>query len=350
MKRYAVYKDSGIEWIGDIPGHWKKKRFKYCFSLISEKNEEDLPKVGLENIESWTGNYIETSSEFKGDGEVFQENDILYGKLRPYLAKVYLATFSGKAVGDIFIFRCENSINPRFGHKFILSKNFIEVTNSSTYGSKMPRVAWEFISNLLVCVPPLPEQTAIAAYLDRKTAEIDALIADKKRLLELYEEEKTAIINQAVTKGLDPDAPMKDSGIEWLGEVPEEWEVKRLRYLGWCQNGIGISSDAFGKGYPFVSYSDVGNNETIPIEVKGLVESSSSDRRKYSVEEGDVFFTRTSETVEEIAYASTCLKTIEDAVFAGFLIRWRPFSNLLDNRFKKYYFRAQVHRRFLALC
>jgi type I restriction enzyme S subunit len=167
-------------------------------------------------------------------------------------------------------------------------------------------------------------------------------------LLELYEEEKTAIINQAVTKGLDPDAPMKDSGIEWLGEVPAEWEVKRLRYLGWCQNGIGISSDAFGKGYPFVSYSDVGNNETIPIEVKGLVESSSSDRRKYSVEEGDVFFTRTSETVEEIAYASTCLKTIEDAVFAGFLIRWRPFSNLLDNRFKKYYFRAQVHRRFFV--
>lgn len=105
MKKYDRYKDSGIQWIGEIPKHWNYKRFKYCFDLISEKSKTNLPKIGLENIESWTGKYLKTSTEFEGDGEVFEINDILYGKLRPYLAKVLLASFSGKAVGDIFVFR-----------------------------------------------------------------------------------------------------------------------------------------------------------------------------------------------------------------------------------------------------
>ena len=87
------------------------------------------------------------------------------------------------------------------------------------------------IKSFFILLPSIPEQTAIANYLDRKTAEIDGLIANKERLIELYEEEKTAVINQAVTKGLDPNAPMKPSGIDWLGDIPEHWEVKKLKYL-----------------------------------------------------------------------------------------------------------------------
>jgi type I restriction enzyme, S subunit len=228
MKKYDKYKDSGIEWIGEIPEHWGVKRFKHSFKFINEKCELDLPKIGLEHIESWTGKRIENNTDFEGDGTCFQINDILFGKLRPYLAKVFLSDFIGKAVGDFFVFRPEESIYPKFGHKFLLSRNFIEITNSSTFGSKMPRVSPDFINEIKITLPPLPEQTAIAKYLDRKTAEIDELIADKKRLLELYEEEKTAIINQAVTKGINPDVKMKDSGIEWLGEIPEHWDINKL--------------------------------------------------------------------------------------------------------------------------
>ena len=95
----------------------------------------------------------------------------------------------------------------------------------------------EDFKNAKVVIPPKSEQTSIASFLDRKTSEIDDIIADKKRLLELYEEEKTAIINQAVTKGLDPNAPMKDSGIEWLGEIPEHWEAVKLKYIAKVQTG-----------------------------------------------------------------------------------------------------------------
>lgn len=230
MERYEKYKDSGVEWIGEIPEGWEVKRFKYLFGLKTDKVEENLPKIGLENIESESGKLIKTGADFDGDGIYFIPGDILYGKLRPYLAKVYLSNFQGKAVGDFFVFRSKGEIVDSFGSKLMLSKRFIQITNGSTFGSKMPRVSWDFISNLEIAYPEVKEQTAIANYLDRETAEIDELIAQKERLIELYEEEKTAIINQAVTKGIDPDSKLKDSGVDWLGKIPEGWEIKKLKY------------------------------------------------------------------------------------------------------------------------
>jgi len=231
MKRYDSYKDSGINWIGEIPKHWELKRFKYYFDLITERKNNNLKKIGLENIESLTGKFIISDSDFEGEGIYFKKDYILFGKLRPYLAKVWLAEFEGQAIGDFYVFRCKSNISPLFAKYRLLSSSFIDISNNSTYGAKMPRVNWDFLSDLSIVFPAtFSEQTSIAAFLDRKTAEIDRLIADKKRLIELYEEEKTAIINQAVTKGLNPDVKMKDSGIEWIGEIPEHWELKRLKY------------------------------------------------------------------------------------------------------------------------
>jgi type I restriction enzyme S subunit len=126
--------------------------------------------------------------------------------------------------------------------------------------------------------------------------------------------------------------------------VPEDWEVTRLRFLGRCQNGVSQSGDYFGEGDPFVNYSDVYKNDVLPFNVKGLAKSTDSDKENYSVVEGDVFFTRTSETIEEIGLSSTCLKTIENAVFAGFLIRFRPFKDVLQKEFSRYFFRSLIPR------
>lgn len=141
---------------------------------------------------------------------------------------------------------------------------------------------------------------------------------------------------------------MKDSGVEWLGEIPKEWDIKRLRFLGKLQNGISKSSDSFGYGYPFVSYSNVYRNIELPHIVEGLVNSTEEERKIYSVEEGDVFFTRTSETVEEIGFASTCMKTIDNSTFAGFLIRFRPNDKRLYKGFSKYYFRCDLNRKYFV--
>jgi len=128
--------------------------------------------------------------------------------------------------------------------------------------------------------------------------------------------------------------------------IPAHWEVTRLRYIGNCKNGVSQDAEYFGSGFPFVSYSDVYKNFVLPEQVEGLAKSTYSDRDNYSVKKGDVFFTRTSETIEEIGLTSTCLKTIENAIFAGFLIRFRPFAGLLFEGFSKYYFRSQLHRLF----
>ena len=263
MERYDTYKDSGVEWLGEIPVGWEVKRFRYVFDLITDKVGDNLFKIGLENIKSGSGKFVATDNEFEGDGIHFLSGDILFGKLRPYLAKVYLADFRGKAVGDFFVFRSKGEIKEQFGAKLISSKRFIDVTNSSTYGSKMPRVSWDFISELLIAYPNLEEQTAIANFLDRQTAEIDALIAQKERLLELYEEEKTAIINHAVTKGLDPNAELKDSGLEWLGEIPGGWELKKLvRIVEKLTNGhVGPTREIMrDSGVPYIQGIHIKNN------------------------------------------------------------------------------------------
>jgi type I restriction enzyme S subunit len=243
MKPYPVYKDSGIEWIGEIPEHWTIKKFKYWFDLVTEKDNGESKKVGLENIESKTGRLLESESNFQGDGISFRVNDILFGKLRPYLAKVYLADFIGSAVGDFFVFRSKEEVVAPFGFHRILSPAFIEITNSSTYGAKMPRVSWEFISNLEMAFPNREEQTAIANFLDHKTAQIDAAIEKHRQLIELLQEHRAALINEAVTKGINPNAPMKDSGIEWIGEIPDHWEVKKLKWIIKINSGGGIKSE-----------------------------------------------------------------------------------------------------------
>ncbi len=232
MKPYPKYKDSGVEWIGEVPEGWEVKRIKYFFRLITEKNcSLQMKKVALENIESWTGHFIDSEGDYQGEGILFRKGDVLFGKLRPYLAKVLNAKFSGASVGDIFVMRPEFGISSRFAFYRFLSKPFIDIVDGSTFGAKMPRVSWNFIANLPIAVPIYDEQTAIAAYLDRKITQIDDLISKKQKLIALLKEERAAIINHAVTKGLNPDAPMKDSGIEWLGEVPQHWEIKKLKYV-----------------------------------------------------------------------------------------------------------------------
>ena len=199
-----------------------------------------------------------------------------------------------------------------------------------------------------ICIPSILEQEKIATFLDHETAKIDRLIAKQEQLIQLLQEKRQAVISHAVTKGLNPDAPMKDSGVEWLGQVPEHWEVRQLRYLGSCQNGINIGAEYFGSGSPFISYGDVYRNRELPTAFEGLVQSTENDKRIYSVQRGDVLFTRTSETIEEIGFSSTCLTDVKNATFAGFLIRFRPIKDILLPEYSKFYFCNNLLRAFFV--
>jgi len=200
----APMKDSGIEWLGEVPGHWEVKRLKYFFKLITEKDYSlQTKKVALENIESWTGRFIDSEVDYQGEGISFLEGDVLFGKLRPYLAKVLNAKFSGASVGDIFVMRPKLGISSRFAFYRFLSELFIDIVNGSTFGAKMPRVSWDFIANLHIAMPNNNEQRTISDHLGRKTTTIDQTKLRIEKQINLLKEFRTALISEAVTGKID---------------------------------------------------------------------------------------------------------------------------------------------------
>ena len=218
------------------------KRLKYVVSLGRSRVEgaaDDRPYIGLENIESSTGRLIgepaatddsalPASGESESMSNSFEPGDVLFGKLRPYLAKAWVAAFPGRCTTELLVMQPVGA-ESRFLRYVCLSRDFIDAVDASTFGSKMPRADWNFIGNMLIPVPPRPQQRAIADYLDHETARLDALVAAKERVLGLLAEKRRALITRAVTRGLDPHVPLRDFGIPWLGEIPVHWGVAQLK-------------------------------------------------------------------------------------------------------------------------
>lgn len=267
-KAYPKYKDSGVEWLGAIPEDWSVTKLKYIADLLTAKytNSDDL-FVGLENISSGDGKYISKEENIADGASVsFEKNDVLFGKLRPYLAKSWLATFSGVCSSEFLVLRTAK-LHPKYLNYYSLTNEFIEQVNSSTYGSKMPRASWEFIGLLPVptCSYSLSEK--VACFLDHETAKIDKLIERQNQLIELLKEKRQAVISHAVTKGLNPDMPMKDSGVEWLGDVPEHWKICRIKQLskqiskGTTPSTIG--GDFVDEGIRFLKAENIGKSKFV---------------------------------------------------------------------------------------
>ena len=246
LPRYESYKDSGVQWLGEIPSHWDVKRMKFVVANVGDKidaKESDLRYFGLENIESFTGKLLDSVEiESEGIGHRFQKEDVLFGKLRPYLAKVFLAQEEGLSSTEALVFRSSEVIYPKFLSYYCLSQDFINEVNGTTFGSKMPRASWDDISSFRMVYPSLDEQKIIVGFLDKRLAQVDALIAKQEILLEKLAEQRVALISHAVTKGLNPDVEMKESGVEWLGKVPRSWDIANLRYFISCNSGDALES------------------------------------------------------------------------------------------------------------
>ena len=300
---YPEYKDSGVEWLGKIPVQWQCIKLKYVASLEGRKTQDDLTAykyVGLENIESWSGTYIQGEViQPEGVSTTFNQEDVLFGKLRPYLAKSWLAAFSGICSSEFLVLRSKK-VSPRFLNYYFLTEEVIKQVDSSTYGSKMPRASWDFIGLMDVSVPVYADSEKIASFLDHETAKIDTLIDKQQQLIQLLKEKRQAVISHAVTKGLNPNAPMRDSGVEWLGEVPEHWEILQLRRLTKLQQGLQIpQEDRFAeKGSDRVEYITIKSiNAGLEAEHKEYIQSPS---KRVVCLEDDVLLARTGATGQVI--------------------------------------------------
>lgn len=236
-----------------------KKRLKFIAPIRIERidaTSDHDDYLGLENIQSWTGMILprfdtdlsENDESSSGTANVFYSGDVLFGKLRPYLAKACHAEKDGVCSTELLVLKPQPDIHPRFLLYSMLSQDFVGQVDASTFGAKMPRANWEFIGSMKILIPPLETQRLIADYLDRETARIVALVAEKEKMLTLLEEKRSALISQAVTRGLDSDAPMKDSGLDWLGDIPAGWIVLKLKYVV-SKIGSGVTPRGGAESY-----------------------------------------------------------------------------------------------------
>ncbi len=246
IKSYSNYKPSGVEWLGDVPAHWEVRRLKvHVTDIIEQSNgrRQDEVCIALEHVESWTGKIRDSGLDVSLDSQVkrFQAGDVLFGKLRPYLAKVARPDYDGLCVGEFLVLRPRDvALSSPYLEQVLRSKPIIDAINGSTFGAKMPRADWNFIGGMEQPLPPLPEQTAIVRYLDHADERIRRYVSGKQKLIQLLEEEKQGIIHRAVTRGIDPNVRLKPSGIEWLGDVPAHWEVVRNGQLFAQRNETGF--------------------------------------------------------------------------------------------------------------
>lgn len=344
-------KDSGVEWIEEIPDEWSVLPLGNCFDERNEK-VSDYDWEPLSVTKQGIVKQLETAA--KSDAHDARkkvcEKDFVINSRSDRKQSCGISAYDG-SVSLINIVLSSRFLKTEYV-KYLL-KNYGFAEEFYRWGTGIVADLWstkyERMKKIMLPIPNESEQQKIANFLDEKVGEVDCVIEKTKETIEDYKKYKQAIITDAVTKGLNPDVEMKESKSNYLGMIPAHWIEKRLRFLGMCQNGISKSSEYFGEGYPFVSYGDVYKNYTLPEMGSGLIKSSEEDRNIYSVQYGDVFFTRTSETIEEVGFASTCLNTIEDATFAGFVIRFRPNNQEeLLPEFSKYYFRSDAHRKFFV--
>jgi len=313
-KRYPVYKDSGVEWLGEVPAGWVIKRLKYLCQINPSKSEvTSLPKntkVSFLPMELIGEDCSLTLTENRPISDVwegytyFRDGDVIVAKITPCFENGKGALcdnlVNGIAFGttELHVLRAGKKVDPKLLFLATKSYQFRKLgadLMTGTAGQK--RVPDAFIRDYMVGLPPLPEQHAIAAFLDRETTRIDALIEKKQRFIELLEEKRQAIITHAVTKGLDPDVEMKDSGVAWIGEVPVGWEISRLGLISESlQTGpFGSqlhSSDYIEDGIPIINPSNIQDGTIVP-DPKCTIDDKTLKRLiRHRLTAGDIVFAR----------------------------------------------------------
>lgn len=277
--RYAEYKDSGVEWLGEVPEGWEVKPIKklghivsgYAFPSSDFVKEGEIRVLKISNIQTgyldWSDeSYLPKSSYI--DNFSIKNGDIIFALTRPIISTGIKAAVATIAEGEIVLLNQRNALfrpfpiaERKFLYYILFDYNFkAAFENCIDSTGQQPNISPIDIGNIFVAVPPINEQTTIVAFLDQETAKMDNLINQQKKLIELLKEKRQAVISHAVTKGLNPNAPMKDSGVEWLGKVPEHWGVQTIaKATKKITNGfVGPTRDIlFDEGLPYIQATHI---------------------------------------------------------------------------------------------
>ncbi|MEO9682944.1 MAG: restriction endonuclease subunit S [Tateyamaria sp.] len=274
--RYDSYKDSGEIWLGDIPSDWSLECIRAVTELKSKRGEPDLPVLsvyrdyGVILKDSRDDNHNATSLD-TSNYKVVEPGDLVVNKMKAWQGSMGVSAFDGIVSPAYITCRTDPSkIAPRFLHYTLRSQPFIAVYNSLSYGVRIGQwdMHYDDFKNIPLAYPDIDTQNRIVSFLDEKTAEIDAAIEKKRRLIDLLNEQKAILINRAVTKGLNPDAPMKDSGVDWIGEIPAYWKIVPLMAVSEVidPNPSHRNPEYVDEGFPFISTQEFKGWDEIEID------------------------------------------------------------------------------------
>ena len=322
--RYPNYKASGVGWFGDVPEHWSTVRYKNVFSEKRSVSGAALPSGSIS-----FGRVVFKSDKVLNEITKATYQEVLAGEflINPINLNYDLKSLRtglsdiDTCVSPAYMVLRSNSVADRAYLKYQL--HVFDVSHMKTLGAGVRQtITFGDIGTCPTYIPPLPEQTAIAEFLDRETGKIDELVAEQRRLMELLKEKRQAVISHAVTKGLNPHAPMKPSGIEWLGDVPEHWEVKPLRSVFKFSKGLTITKENLqDEGVHCVNYGEIHskygfrlNPEIHPLRCVSPEYLSSNPEAL--IGDGDFVFADTSEDLEGSGNF-THLRS-DDQIFAGY--------------------------------
>jgi type I restriction enzyme S subunit len=277
VRAYPAYRESGVEWIGLIPSAWTTQRFRYLFRESSEKIEHDvfgemLSVSGYKGIklkEYDDDNRRRSAAELEGY-RIVRKGQLVVNTMWMNYAGLGVSYLEGHVSPAYRAYYFRGDLNRDYAHNLLRSGTYVKAYTSYLTGIRPNslQMSRDSLMDFPILVPPLDEQGAIAAFLNRETGKIDALVAEQERLIALLKEKRQTVISHAVTKGLNPNAPMKDSGVPWLGEVPAHWIVTRAKVLatlitsgprGWSER---IADD----GVLFIQSGDI--DDKLSVETK----------------------------------------------------------------------------------
>ncbi len=326
MRKYRAYKDSGVEWIGEIPEHWEciplkfivNERLKYGANESADDDNPNNPRYIRITDFGFDGSLKDDT--FKSLPEsiakpfYLKEGDLLFARSGATVGKTFLfANYNGRACYAGYLIKAsfdQNEISSKYVYYFTHSNYYENWKQSIFQQATIQNIGADKYNFLKISIPQCnKEQTQIANYLDQKTTEIDTLITKKEQLIKLLEEERTAMINQAITKGLDPNVPMKDSGIDWLGKIPEHWDRIRIKTLvsNKVSDGPHETPNWTESGIPFLSAEAIKGNRLDFDFKRGYISKEQHEEysKKSKVIFGDILFCKSGSTTGKSALVLT---------------------------------------------
>lgn len=304
MERYNEYKDSGVQWLGEIPSHWEVKRLASYFierrTKVSDKDYEPL-SVTKNGIFPQLENVAKTND---GDNrKLVLKGDFVINSRSDRKGSSGVSKYDGSVSLINIVLNPRSNVIPDYCNYILKGYSFIEeyYRNGRGIVADLWTTRYDEMKTIKICMPPVIEQQAIVSYLDTATAKIDEAIAQQQKMIDLLNERKQIIINNAVTKGLNPDAPMKDSGVDYIGLIPEHWVVRRMASLGVFSKGGGISRDnLLEEGEPAILYGDIYTKYNYFAEdIKNHV-SKKVALASVEVHKNELLMTGSGETKEDI--------------------------------------------------